>query len=642
MLDMMRRKKRLRAVLWLVILSLALGMLLFFVPGQNTGISGFDTYAASVDGDPISVKEFLNTYRRILDNFSARGRNALDPEILKKIGLDRQAIDALINVKVIKYTARRLGLSVAPDEVRRAVETHPNLQDRGAFIGVERYKALLAANNVPVSEFEESIGLGLLERKIRNVISDSMEVGEKEVRDEFLRANQEAQVNFVVLKKDDFSKKVKPSDADLKTYFEAHKDKYHIREQRRAQYLLFPLAALAPTISVTEQELKERWEQEPQEETVDASHILFSVKEPAQDAAVRAKAEAVLKRAKAGEDFAKLAKEFSEDPGSAQQGGNLGAFARGRMVKEFEETAFTLKPGEISGLVKTQFGYHIIKVLRHDIPNFESSRKSLERAVQMDRASELLKKKAAEAGQLAAKQKDLQEVGKEIKIPFEVRETGFLSKDSDPFPNNVSQPLLDEIFRLKNLGDVGNAVEHPSGQAIPKLMETKLPKPPEFTEARDRVEKDYIEIKTAELIQAEARRLVEEARKLGGLDKASAQAGLKVKASSKFKRNDSPDPEIGSMPAFNSAAFEGEIGSISEPITLDGGNRITVLQVKSRTGFDEAEYQKQKSQVRERLWTAWKDIYFQEYIRKVTEVLEKAGKIRINQRAIDDVIGHRS
>ena len=230
------------------------------------------------------MKEFLNTYRRILDNFSARGRNALDPEILKKIGLDRQAIDALINVKVIKYTARRLGLSVAPDEVRRAVETHPNLQDRGAFIGVERYKALLAANNVPVSEFEESIGLGLLERKIRNVISDSMEVGEKEVRDEFLRANQEAQVNFVVLKKDDFSKKVKPSDADLKAYFEAHKDKYHIREQRRAQYLLFPLAALAPTISVTEQELKERWEQEPQEETVDASHILFSVKEPAQDA----------------------------------------------------------------------------------------------------------------------------------------------------------------------------------------------------------------------------------------------------------------------------------------------------------------------------------------------------------------------
>jgi len=639
MLDIMRRKKRLRAVLWLVILSLALGMLLFFVPGQNSGISGFDTYAASVDGDPISVKEFLNTYRRILDNFSARGRNALDPEILKKIGLDRQAIDALINVKVIKYTARRLGLSASPDEVRRAVETHPNLQDHGAFIGVERYKALLAANNIPVSEFEESIGLGLLERKIRNVISDSMEVGEKEVRDEFLRANQEAQVSFVVLKKDDFSKKVKPAEADLKAYFEAHKDKYHVREQRRAQYLLFPLAALAPTITVTEQELKERWEQEAHEETVDASHILFSVKDPAQDAAVKAKAEAVLKRAKAAEDFAKLAKEFSEDPGSAQQGGNLGAFSRGKMVKEFEETAFTLKPGEISGLVKTQFGYHIIKVLRHDISTFESSRKSLEQAVQMDRASELLKKKTVEARQLAAKQKDLQEVGKEMKIPFEVRETGFLSKDSDPFSNNVSQPLLDELFRLKNLGDVGNAVEHPLGQAIPKLLETKLPKPPEFTEARDRVEKDYTEIKAAELIQAEGRRLVEEARKLGGLDKAAAQAGLKVKDSSKFKRADSPDPEIGSMPAFNSAAFETEIGSVSGPFVLDGGNRITALQVKTRTGFDETEYQKKKSQVRGRFGSAWKDIYFQEYVRKVTEDLEKAGKIRINQRAIDEVIG---
>src|SRR5207237_9901389 len=115
----------------------------------------------TVDGYPISVKEVLNTYRRILDNFGARGRNALDPEILKKIGLDRQAIDGLINVKVIKYTARRLGLSASPDEVRRAVETHPNLQDRRAFIGVERYKALLAANNVPLSEFEESLVLGV-------------------------------------------------------------------------------------------------------------------------------------------------------------------------------------------------------------------------------------------------------------------------------------------------------------------------------------------------------------------------------------------------------------------------------------------------------------------------------------------------
>src|SRR3989442_12483023 len=233
MLDIMRRKKRLRAVLWLVILSLALGMLLFVIPGQNTGVSGFDTYAASVDGDTIPLKEFVNTYRRMVENFGAQGRSRLDPEIMKKLGLDRQAIDALINMRVIRYSARRLGLDVAPEEIRKAVENHPNLQDRGTFIGVARYKSLLEANNISVGDFEDGIRFMLLEKKTRSVISDSMEISEQELRDEFLRANQQSQAAFVQLKRDDFTKQIKPAEADLRAYFEGNKAKYPIKEQRR-------------------------------------------------------------------------------------------------------------------------------------------------------------------------------------------------------------------------------------------------------------------------------------------------------------------------------------------------------------------------------------------------------------------------
>src|SRR5262249_30592670 len=149
---------------------------------------------------------------------------------------------------------------------------------------------------------------------------------------------------------------------------------------------LIPIDAMAAAIKPTEDEIKAEWKRQGREENVEASHILFKVDDPAKEAEVKAKAEAVLKRAKAGEDFAELARKNSEDTVSAAQGGSLGTFGRGRMVKEFEDVAFSLKPGEISGLVRSQFGFHIIKVIRHDIPDFEASRSLLTRTVQLNKA----------------------------------------------------------------------------------------------------------------------------------------------------------------------------------------------------------------------------------------------------------------
>ncbi len=641
MLDLMRRKKRLKAVLWLVIISLGLGMLLLFVPGQNVGMGGFDTSAASVDGNAITMKEYYDAYRRLVDNYSAGGKNKTDLETLKSLGLGRQALDALINMRVVEYAAKSLGLDVAPDEIRQAVETHPSFQDKGVFIGVERYKQLLASNNISVTEFESGMRQMLLSKKVRNVIGDSLEVTDKEMREEFARPTQEAQVAFVTLKKDDFRKKITPSEAELRGYFDANKAKYFRSEERRAQYLLISFTAVAPTIPVSENEIQEAWNRQGHQEMVDASHVLFKVTDPSKDAEVRAKAEEVLKRAKAGEDFAALARKYSEDTTSAQQGGELGSFPRGRMVKEFEDVAFSLKPGEISGLVKSQFGYHIIKVNSHEIPNIESSRESLKRSVQLDKASAVVRQKATDAQKLAESQKDLNAVAKSLGVPAEVRETGFLSKSSDPIAAGISQNLLDEIFRLKDINSIGNATVHPLGYAVPKLLEVKLPKPLDFTEARPQVEKDYIETKASETMMAEAKRVAEEAKKEQDLEKASKQLGLTAKISASFKRDGTADPEIGSAPQFNSVAFDLAVGAVSTPISLDGGNRLAVLQVKSRTPFDEAAYAKQKEEIRDRLLASWRDAYTQEYIQKVSDSLEKAGKIRINPSAVDSVYQSR-
>jgi peptidyl-prolyl cis-trans isomerase D len=637
-LDLLRRKKRLKLFLWLVIVSLGLSMLLFFVPGQGGDVGAFDSAAATVDGETIAIKDYVNTYRRFIDSISAGGKNKLDREMIKTLGLGRQALDALINVKVVNLTAERLGLSVSPEEMRQAVESDPNFQDRGVFIGVEGYKRLLTANRVSVPEFEEGVRFRILSKKIRNLISDSMVVTERELRDEFLRSNQEAQVRFVVLNKEDFKKQVTPDETSVRAHFEANKDKYATKEQRKVQYLVIPLEVVAATIKPTEDEIQAEWKRQGREENVEANHILFKVDDPAKEGEIKAKAEDVLKRAKAGEDFAELAKKHSEDPASATQGGSLGTFGRGRMVKEFEDVAFSLKPGEISGVVRSQFGFHIIKVLRHDIPDLEASRSLITRTVQLNKAADIAKQKGVEAAGLAETQKDLNQIAKALAIATEIRETGFIAKDSDPLASGVSQPFVDEVFRLKEIGATGKAVDHPSGQAIPKLLEIQLPKPPDFTTSRPRVEQDYVDVKTRELIQAEAKKISDETVKSGDLEKTAQRRKLTVKTTPAFKRGGVADPELGNVPQFNDAAFTLAIGAVSHPISLEGGNHVAVLQVKSRSDFNEAEFQKQKGDLRNKILSSWKDAYFQQYIRQITESLEKSGKIRINSRAVEQIM----
>ena len=642
MLDLMRRKTRLKAVLWLVIIGLALGMLLLFVPGGQMGDSGMGSAAATVDGQPIPLKDFWQTYRRVLDNYSAGGRNRLDPEMIKALGIGKMALDSLITAKVLDYEARRMGLTVTPDELRRAIETYPGFQDRGAFIGVERYRAVLAANSLTVTEFENNVRNSLLGRKLQNVLADSVEVSDKEIRDEFIRQNQEAQVQFVVFRKDDFKKDVKPTETELRAYFDKNKDKYFIKEQRKVRYLLLSIPELAPTIKVTENDIQDAWARQPHDETVDASHILFKLEDPSKDAEVRAKAEQVLKQIQAGGDFAELARKYSEDTGSAQQGGNLGPFTRGRMVREFENVAFSLKPGEVSGLVRTQFGYHIIKVLSREVPTLEANRKSIEASIQQQRASEVAKAKAAEAARLTETNKDLNAVAKSLGVPAQVRETGLMAKNSDPLANGISQQMLDEVFQLKEINSIGKPVEHPMGQAIPQLMETRLPKPPDFAEARAAVEKDLIDARAGELMQAEAKKLSGEAVQAASLEAAANKDRLTVQTSKPFKKTGASEPELASSQAATADAFSLPVGGISAPIPIEGGNREIVLQVKSRTPFDEEAFNKQKAELRTRLLSVLREAYFQDYIRQVTDGLEKSGKIRINTRAVDQVTGTTS
>jgi peptidyl-prolyl cis-trans isomerase D len=634
MLDLMRRKKRLKIILWLVIFSLGLGMLLFFVPGMNMGSVVTDTSAATVDGEAILLQDFSEAYRTQVNRYTNRAKERIDPETLRNMGLPKQVLDGLISQKVVEITAKRLGIDVTPDEVRRAVETYPVFQENGKFFGIERYKAILAENSITITAFEEERRYAETLKKLQSIITDSLNVSDRELRDEFARENQQTVADYVILKKDDFSKSIKPAEAELRIYFDGHKDAYRIKEKRRAQYLLVPVAPIIPTIQVTDQEIRAEWDTMPHEETVEAAHILFRIADPSKEAEAKAKAESVLKQAKEGQDFAALAKKFSEDTGSAQNGGQLGPFQRGQgLVKEFEDAAFSMKAGEISGLVRSEYGFHIIKVSRHETPTLESSRVTLTGTVQLRKAQEIAKRKAEQAAAAAAKQKDLGLAVKDLGAAAELKETSPFKKDDNPFELGISEALKNAVFELKEIGSIGKTVEHPLGYAVPKLLEVQMPKAGDFALSRDQVEKDFIAFKSNELMQADAKKLSEEAAKQGSLEKAAKSMGIAVKVSQPFNFSTTPSPEIGSNPTFNQAAFDLAPGGVSSPISLL--DNMTVLQVKSRTPFDESGFQKKRGELKEKLLQSIRQPFFEDYIRKATEDLDKAGKIRINPKAVE-------
>lgn len=633
MLDLMRRKKRLKLILWLVIIAMSLTMMIFFIPGMDMGSIATTSSVAEVDGRPIPTSSFVNLYRRTVDRINAGGTNRMDRKTLQSMGLPQQVLEDLVSAELIEILADRLGVRVTPEEVRRAVETHPSLQNQGKFIGIENYKALLAANNYSVTDFEIEMRRMRLLDKVHGIVTSSLDVGEREVREEFSRSTLKTQVDFVMLTRADFRKRVSPTAADLEAHFKAHGDSYRVGEKRRARYLLVPAEALAAGITVTDEDVLQEWKQVPHEETAEAAHILLLVEDPAREAEIRQRAEGVLKQIRAGADFARMAREHSQDTGSAEKGGYLGPFQRGQMVPEFEAAAFSLEPGKVSDLVKTQYGFHIIKVLKRETPTLDSHRPQLAMIALQKKAMALARKKAEEGAALLRGGKKPDEAARELGAGAEVRETGPFAQEDNPFDFGISQAMRDEVFTLKEAGGVGKALEHPLGYAVCTLAGIEPARPGRFDEFRDRVRSDYVDARAGELMQAEAQKLAAAARQQGSLSAAARGAGFSVRKSQEFTVTGTADPEFGANSPFNRAAFELEPGQVGDPQTVL--DNLVVFQVLSRTPFDEAAFAEAKPELKQRMLESLRDPYFKEYVDRLRAELEKAGKLEIYNEILD-------
>ena len=560
-----------------------------------------------------------------------------------------QAAEQLINEKALVAEAHRMGLRVSDDELRDELQ-HGQLGSMlfpdGKFVGQEEYENFVQRNDLTVPQFEGLEKDFILVRKLRALVSSSAFVGDTEVRDEFNRRNTKVKFEYAVITQADILKGLHPTDAELKAFYERNKATYNnsIPEKRQIKYVVVDSAKIATTTNVTDQDLQAYYDQHRDEyrvpEQVKVSHILIKTPLPAPGAKedekaiadARAKAEGVLKELKAGGDFAKLAEKYSDDPGSAKSGGDLGWIGRGRTVPEFEKAAFSLGKGQTSDLVKSSYGFHIIRVddkQEAHLKTLAEVKSEIEEKVKQQKtarstetaANALLSQARTDGFDKAATAKGQAAVT-----------TEFFSR-TDHLPGLAANPqFMDAVFNEADKAPP-DVVPVPQGYVVFQLLAIKPPATPRFEEIRSRVESEFKNERAAFLLQQKTQELSDRAKAAHDLKKAAKDLGATVKTSD-LVPPDGQVPDIGSMTSA-SAIFSLKPSDISGPITA-GGNGLVAQLLEKQIPTDQ-EFVAKRDEIRQSLLEAKQNDLFGLFVANLRKDMEKSHRLKVNQEEMKNL-----
>jgi peptidyl-prolyl cis-trans isomerase D len=621
MLDRMRRHRNwLKWSLGLVCLAFVIFYIPDFLRGTGADAASGDTIAR-VDGRDITAGEFRRNYQAQLQAYRSAYAGQMSDQLLKQLGIEQQILQQMVDERAALAEADRVGIKVSDEEIRQRIFAMPAFQENGAFIGETRYNQLLRMQRPPMTaqEFEDNVRRGLTVEKLRAALTDWLSVADNELEREYRRRNDKVKLAVVGLTADSFRPQVSASDADVAAYFEGHKNDFKIPEKRKIRYVLIDTDAIRTKVVVPPADVERAYnnsiEQYTTPEQVRASHILLKT-EGKDDAAVKAKAEELLKQAKAGADFAELAKKNSEDEQSAKNGGDLDYFGRGRMVPEFDQAVFAMQKDQISDLVKTQYGYHIIKLVDKKV----ATTKPLAE-VRQQIADQLAYERAqAQAADLAQKLEgqisrpgDLDSVGKANGLP--VQESGFFARDEPILGLGPAPEATNKAFDMKP-GEVSGALRASRGFVFETLVTKQDPYVPKLDEVKERVRDEVIKQKAREASK----------------QKAAKAAGLEAKTTELITR-DSPIPDLGVAPAVEEAAFKMAAGSVSDAIPTDNGT--AVIKVIDKKEVTPEEWKTAKDRFREELLSDRRNRFFGSYMAKA----KKNMKIDVNRETLQRVIG---
>ena len=611
---------------------MSVSMVFMFTPIGGSDSSRMDTSTvAEVDGSSITTQELTRAIQSRMRNMQA------GPDSSRMIPLfAKPVLDEMILQRALVAQAGKLGLYVSDEELRQALQAIPTLYSNGSFLPQEQYEAVVQQiTGMTVTQFEEQMRQNILLEKIQDVIVDSVQVTPAEVHTEFLKRNSKVKIEYVAFDPSQFVKAVPVTDQALQAFFQQSQDRYKVPEQRRARYLLLERERLRGQAKPSEDEMRQYYTQHISDyrvpDRVRVAHILFKTtgKKPDEIATLEKTAGDALNQLKSGADFGELAKKYSEDS-TASNGGDLGWVVHGQTVKEFETAAFSMQPGQTSGLIKTTYGMHILKVLDKQTAHLQT----------FDEVKESIRSTLEKQKMASAEQTQVDELGRKLKANPQAFDTiakqeGLEAKDTPLFKYQQAVPDLGNSETFRNLAfqlsvnSVGGPFTVPKGQAIIQVAEIVPEHNPKLEEIRARVEEDYRAGQSNVLATQKAREFAAQSRN-GDFAKLAKADKLEVKESKEFTRRDEVEG-LGSGLQFE-AAFSLAPGQASDVVSL--GQKSVVFRVVSQSPANEAELAAQKDPIREELLEEKRNLAFEIYRQSLKKQLIQSKELRVNEVAM--------
>ena len=625
--DSDNRKLGYRIFLGVVVLVLGGSMLLYLVPQTpGTGEAATDS-VAKVGDQSVTLGEVRQQLAQI------EQRNQV-PKPLESL-YARQILNQLVYEKELEYEAKRLGITVSDQERADRIKQYvPGAFVNGTFVGMDRYAAEVQARfQLTVSVFEELIRQGLLEEKFRKRVTDGISVGPGELQDEFRYKNEKIKLSYAVIKPEELAAKITPSDAEIKAAYDKNRSRYQVPEKRVVRYGLLDTNQLRRNVQVSDDQLKVQYQNNIQQyqvpNRVHAEHILFMTvgKTDAEVDEIKKNAEDVLKQAKKGGKFEDLAKKYSEDPGSKEKGGDLGWITQGQTVPEFEKTAFGLDKGQISDLVKTQYGFHIIKVLDKETARtktFDEVKDSLRAPMQLQQADQ----QAADAADRLAKairqsnKVSLDDLAKQYQLT--VSQTRPISPTDPVLELGNSKEVEDAIFRLRQ-NELSLPIRTDRGYVVLYVQQISPAHQGSLEEVHEQVVNELKQEEANKLAKTKADDLAKRAKAGEKFESAAKALGLEAKISELISRNDSISGAASGKQLGE--AFQMKPGDVGTPMNL--GANWMVYRVEAKDEPNPNDFEKQKKSLAEQLLQSKRGVAYEAFKTALDNRLKQEGKVKL-------------
>lgn len=621
MLDKVRKNVKSFGVQIVIIIVVAAFIgTIFLVWGHGGKQERQGMVIAKVYESEITYPEYQQEFFQLTQQYRNIYKDKWSDELAAKLDLKRVAFDNIVNYYILFYKAMEWGLRVSDEEVLDYIKSLPVFQINGVF-NSNRYRQVLDMQRLTAQKFENDIKKHLLFKRIQERVTGGFKISDTEILEEFARNNEKIRGNYIAIPFERFASQIKIGLEELKEYYESHQEEYKLGARRSVEYLFVNPRDFEKDAEITDEEVENYYKMHEGQflikKRVKASHILLSVPpdaSPEQEAKIKEKALDLLKKIENGEDFHELAKSFSECP-SSKRGGDLGYFEKGKMDPEFEKAAFALNIGEVSQVVRSSFGYHIIKVediKPEHVSPLDEVRDRIVNALKSEKGKDLALSKLEELVREIYRGKFIREFALQDRITYKM-EGPFLKEQ--PVPGiGRNKEAMDAIFELEIEG-LSRIIETPKGFFVFRLAAIEPPRPMTYEEVETRVEQDLKKEKAKQKAKEEAEKVRERLLSGSDMEAQAKKRGLKVSDTGEVGRGEYMSG-LGNLDDLQTQiVFSLQSGEIS-PV-LETERSFVIFKLKEKTGVNEEEFAKQRDTLRSQFLQVRQQELFNAWIERV-------------------------